>query len=149
MADETPKQFSTDHDLIILIDEKVHNIDAKISDLSEIKEAVLKLTFIQEKLQEDSAKRDREFIEYSANAERQWKKIAQNDIAFVKLSKDVEKLCENYKEHKEKEEEREKIDKQNTHDLQKTRLGAKWALVTAVAASLIAAVATIIAAFAG
>ena len=87
MADETPKQFSTDHDLIILIDEKVHNIDAKISDLSEIKEAVLKLTFIQEKLQEDSAKRDREFIEYSANAERQWKKIAQNDIAFVKLSK--------------------------------------------------------------
>jgi len=125
MADETPKQFSTDHDLIILIDEKVHNIDAKISDLSEIKEAVLKLTFIQEKLQEDSAKRDREFIEYSANAERQWKKIAQNDIAFVKLSKDVEKLCENYKEHKEKEEAREKIDKQNTHDLQKTRLGAK------------------------
>lgn len=125
MADETPKQFSTDHDLIILIDEKVHNIDAKISDLSEIKEAVLKLTFIQEKLQEDSAKRDREFIEYSANAERQWKKIAQNDIAFVKLSKDVEKLCENYKEHKEKEEEREKTDKRNTHDLQKTRLGAK------------------------
>lgn len=125
MADETPKQFSTDHDLIILIDEKVHNIDAKISDLSEIKEAVLKLTFIQEKLQEDSAKRDREFIEYSANAERQWKKIAQNDIAFVKLSTSFENLYESYKEHKKIEEEREKIDKQNTHDLQKTRLGAK------------------------
>lgn len=148
MADETPKQFSTDHDLIILIDQKVHNIDAKISDLSEIKEAVLKLTFIQQKLQEDSAKRDREFIEYSANAERQWKKIAQNDIAFVKLSTSFENLYESYKEHRKIEEEREKIDKQNTHDLQKTRLGAKWALVTAVAASLIAAVATIIAAFA-
>ena len=125
MADETPKQFSTDHDLIILIDEKVHNIDAKISDLSEIKEAVLKLTFIQQKLQEDSAKRDKEFIEYSANAERQWKKIAQNDIAFVKLSTSFENLYESYKEHRKIEEEREKIDKQNTHDLQKTRLGAK------------------------
>ena len=147
MADETPKHFSTDHDLIILIDEKVHNIDAKISDLSEIKEAVLKLTFIQQKLQEDSAKRDKEFIEYSANAERQWKKIAQNDIAFVKLSTSFDNLYESYKEHKKVEEEREKIDKQNTHDLQQTRLGAKWALVTAVTASLIAAVATIIAAF--
>lgn len=125
MADETPKQFSTDHDLIILIDQKVHNIDAKISDLSEIKEAVLKLTFIQQKLQEDSAKRDKEFIEYSANAERQWKKIAQNDIAFVKLSTSFENLYESYKEHRKIEEEREKIDKQNTHDLQKTRLGAK------------------------
>ena len=78
MAENKENPFQSDHDRLLVIEGEIKNISAKAYDLrklaedmSIIKDAVVRLTVLQEKMQEESIKRDREFIEYSANAERQ------------------------------------------------------------------------------
>lgn len=153
MVEDKEKSLNGDHDRLLVIEERVRNIDAKTydirkltDDMSVIKDAVVRLTVLQEKMQEESVKRDREFIEYSANAERQWKKIAKNDVAFERLSVSFENLNKSFCEYKQSEEERIKIERQHSHELHKNKMSVRWALITAVVATILGAIGTIVAA---
>lgn len=156
MAENKENPFQSDHDRLLVIEGEIRNISAKAYDLrklaedmSAIKDAVVRLTVLQEKMQEESIKRDREFIEYSANAERQWKKIAKNDVAFERLSVSFQNLEKNFCDYKRIEEEREKTEKQFAHDMHKSKINGRWALGTAIVAGILGIVGTIMAALLG
>lgn len=81
MAEEKEKTVliaAEDRTRIGILEGQVCALGARIDDLksmaagmADMKDAILRLTLIQEQMQEDSRKRDLQFIEYTANAERQ------------------------------------------------------------------------------
>lgn len=125
------------------INDKLDDVRALASNMSDMKDAILRLTLIQEQLQDISKKRDVQFIESSANTERQWKKIAKTDVRLEQMAGMIAKTAKELEEHRKHAEALEESERKGKIELEKTRIQGKWMLVAAIvtsAASLITAI---------
>lgn len=128
MAEETSREV-VNYSRIAVLEERVNSINTKIDDLktiatgmADMKDAILRLTMIQEQMQEDSRKRDLQFIEYAANAERQWKKIAKTDVRLETMSASITKVTDDFKEYKKSADAQADNDRKAKQDLHKTKI---------------------------